>query len=233
MTLTARTHAAALHPFEAALSLYVRLGPHELNVLRTDLGDVRTHPTRTAILDQDPQAVRLITGGWAGLARTLADGRRQILDLMLAGDVARPSRGETVVALTPVSSIDARTMVRRLDRQEPGSPLARAWRAVQLEQQRRLLDQVVRLGSMTAYERTANLIIELIRRHKRAGLGDERRIPWPITQEVVSDVLGLSIVHVNRVLQQLRRDRLIETRAGFLVVTNLEQLATVGLSCMD
>lgn len=77
-----------------------------------------------------------------------------------------------------------------------------------------LLAHVVRLGRQTAYERTAHLLLELHDRTTTAGLEQNGRFPMPLTQEALADALGLSIVHVNRTLQQLRRDRLIEVRSG-------------------
>ncbi len=79
-----------------------------------------------------------------------------------------------------------------------------------------LLDHIVRLGRQTAYERMAHLLLELRWRLAEVGLGDERKFPLPLTQEVLADALGLSIVHVNRTLQQLRREGLLEMRAGFV-----------------
>ena len=230
MGLTAKTLASALHPFQTKLATYVSLSADDMQALQAvyeDPGDFRGHAPRFNVLDGEPNAVRLITSGWVGVARTLSDGRRQIFSIALAGDVVRGGLGECVFALTQAGSIDAQPLVEGLERAAP-SPLTKAWRLAEADQQQRLLDQIVRLGSLTAYERAANLIVELVVRHERVGLGDGRRMPWPITQEVVSDVLGLSIVHVNRVLQQLRRDRLIEIRAGSLIACDLERLAQIG-----
>jgi CRP-like cAMP-binding protein len=174
--------------------------------------------------------VRLVTSGWVGLVRLLFDGRRQVLQLALAGDLihAPVSRGDHVMALTSARSVDA-SGVRRAAEKEQGSALQRAWRLAEHDAHCELLAQIARLGAMSAHERTANWIAELMRRHARAGLGDGRWMPWPVTQEIVADVLGLSIVHVNRVLQQLRRDGLIQLRAGMLHVPEPELLAGAGL----
>jgi CRP-like cAMP-binding protein len=93
---------------------------------------------------------------------------------------------------------------------------------------RNIFDHVVRLGALTAYERIANLIVELLQRHEQVGLSDGRAAPWPISQEIMAEVVGLSAVHVNRILQQMRRDRLIELRAGTMLVLDAERLAGVG-----
>jgi CRP-like cAMP-binding protein len=76
-----------------------------------------------------------------------------------------------------------------------------------------MIDQVMRLGCMTAYERTLHLLLELRDRMLRAGLASAHAIPLPISQETLSNVLGVSVVHMNRTLQQLRRDNIIDYRA--------------------
>jgi DNA-binding GntR family transcriptional regulator len=60
------------------------------------------------------------------------------------------------------------------------------------------------------------------------GLADGATIPMPLTQETIADALGLSVVHLNRTLQLLRRDHLIESRAGFVKLLQPEQLADVA-----
>ena len=85
-----------------------------------------------------------------------------------------------------------------------------------------------RLGRQTGYERTAHLLLELGDRLAAAGLGDGRRFPMPLTQESLADALGLSVVHVNRILQQLRRERLIELRSGEAVLIERDLLVGVA-----
>jgi DNA-binding transcriptional MocR family regulator len=60
------------------------------------------------------------------------------------------------------------------------------------------------------------------------GLGNERKFPLPLTQEVLADALGLSIVHVNRTLQQLRREGLLEMRGGFVELLKPELLVATS-----
>jgi CRP-like cAMP-binding protein len=60
------------------------------------------------------------------------------------------------------------------------------------------------------------------------GLAEKQRFPLPLTQELLADALGLSIVHINRTLQQMRRDGLIEWRSG--VATILQRNLLVNLA---
>jgi CRP-like cAMP-binding protein len=220
-------------PLHSKLNGFARLSADEAELLLEPPSDRRIHGARDPILEGGSRQVRLVSSGWVGAVRVLADGRRQILQVAIPGDIVQsPLLADGhVVALTAARTTDAAPLLRRAlsDEGEP-SNLRIAWRLSRDEDQRNLLAQIVRLGSLSAYERTANLIHEVLIRHRRAGLGDGRRITWPITQEVLADIVGLSIVHVNRVLQQLRRDGLIELRAGYLAVQDVERLASAGFA---
>jgi hypothetical protein len=146
----------------------------------------------------------------------MCDGRRQILRVVLAGDAIGGHAGthaaamDNIVALTPLTIIEVPDFALMA---APPKCHSNIGKAVALAVSRRelvLLDQILRLGCLTAFERMADLLLDLWRRLTVVGLADGRGFPLPLTQEVLADVLGLSIVHVNRTLQQLRRERLID-----------------------
>jgi CRP-like cAMP-binding protein len=231
MAETCSIPLASFEPIATKLSAFGALRNADVDVLGRGLTDLRAHAARDPVLLDGPGAVRVVSSGWVGMARILSDGRRQILQIAIAGDLVRmpPFSDGHAVALTTARTVDGHAVLQSVRRGETAA-LQRAWRLAEQEAERDLLSQITRLGAMTAYERTANLIVELLRRHVRAGLSDGRRMPWPVTQEVVSDILGLSIVHVNRVLQQLRRAGLIELRASALFVRDGARLAAAGLT---
>jgi CRP-like cAMP-binding protein len=174
---------------------------------------------------------QFILSGWAARQRILPDGRRQIFSFLLPGDAIGLSRPgpelAAVVALTALETVDAEPVLDAVEAgRTPG--LARALAAIEPIEQKLLLDHMVRLGRQTAYERVAHFLLELQRRLDIAGLGDSQRFPLPLTQEIMADALGLSIVHVNRTLQQLRRERLIELRAGVAILLQRELLADIA-----
>ena len=182
-------------------------------------GDLAVHP-------------RFILSGWACRQRVLPDGRRQIFSFLLPGDgigLDRRTGPEpaTVVALTALETVDAAPVVNAVQAgRAPG--LARALAAIEPLEHQLLLDHMVRLGRQTAYERVAHFLLELQRRLEITGLGDNQRFPLPLTQEIMADALGLSIVHVNRTLQQLRRERLLELRSGVTILLQRDQLANIA-----
>jgi CRP-like cAMP-binding protein len=188
-----------------------------------------------------PMRPSFILSGWVCRQRLLPDGRRQIFSLLIPGDPLgfhvepSPFSRVSAIALTKVVLASAESLMGGFNPSapDPGSahdPWAFAdhlHRSVCLEEGL-LLDHVVRLGRQTAYERTAHLLLEL---HWRWSLIDqlaEGRFIMPLTQEVLADFLGLSIVHVNRTLQQLRRERLIEMAGSHVFLLDPAQLAVIA-----
>lgn len=182
---------------------------------------------------QTARRPRFVVAGWAARQRVLPDGRRQIFSLLLPGDYlgfagrSAPPAPWSVTALTALETVDAEPALEAaLGGRAPG--LAHAFAAGAQEADRLLLDHMVRLGQQTAYERMAHFLLELQRRLHAAGLGDTQRFPLPLTQEILADTLGLSIVHVNRTLQQLRREGLIELRSGVAILLQPQVLRDVA-----
>jgi CRP-like cAMP-binding protein len=84
------------------------------------------------------------------------------------------------------------------------------------------------IGRREAYNRIAHLICELLVRMRAVGLAEDHVLELPITQGEIADALGLSNVHVNRVLTELRGDRLIEIKGRRLQVLDWNRLMAVG-----
>nr|WP_281372616.1 helix-turn-helix domain-containing protein [Phenylobacterium haematophilum] len=86
----------------------------------------------------------------------------------------------------------------------------------------------MRLGRQTAYERLCHLLLEIRDRLLLVGMASETHFAMPMTQETLADATGLSIVHVNRILQQLRRERLLELQAGKAHLRDPAALAAIA-----
>ena len=164
---------------------------------------------------------QVLLAGWACYRRLLKDGRQQIIRFLLPGDMIGsplqpdgPSRVEAL-SLTPVSVADARPLQARLARPDHDLPgLAEAFVWLEHAEQVSIVDQIMRLGRQTAYERFLHLILEIHSRLEGVGQVQGDTFSAPLTQEMLADALGLSVVHVNRVLQQIRRDQLLVMRKG-------------------
>lgn len=175
---------------------------------------------------------QLIAAGFVALARLLSDGRRQIVALRLPGDIlGEPGGAQTcsLQALTQVQAVDAGPVMTALADPSPRfDPLRETWAAQRREQEARTFDHVLRLGRLSAHERTAHFLLEVHERLLKTGLASAATFQMPLTQEVLADVLGLSIVHVNRTLQQLRREGLINYRSGQVTLIDRERLAELA-----
>lgn len=158
---------------------------------------------------------QLLAKGWMARMRLLPDGRRQILGLILPGDLIghcyqpQPLATSSVVALTdlelwpaPAAGCD--------------ESLGQAYAISHSLDEAFLLAQITRLGRMNAYERLADLFLELFERLAMAGLTRGSAFDHPLTQELVADVTGLTSVHVNRVLKTMRQNRDAEWSTGAL-----------------
>jgi CRP-like cAMP-binding protein len=179
------------------------------------------------------RAPRLILSGWACRFRMLADGRRMILTFLVPGDAVCSRRHApelaSTAALTPCRVIDARPIWQAVSRADSAhAQLAHAQRILDALDDCYLLDHIVRLGRQTAIERMCHLLLELRWRLQGVGLVRAREFALPLTQEAIGDAVGLSIVHVNRTLQEMRRRGFIELRQGRVALLEPERMAEVA-----
>jgi CRP-like cAMP-binding protein len=215
------------------------LGPEDIAQIRAlPLIRSRWRPGADLLPDGCGRGFHIVLAGWSGHQRELRDGRRLILDFVVPGDSfglaasAGEPLSEKIVAITPVETVDARALLALAERSGPQSALARALEAMRSEDQARMLDNMMRLGRLTAVEKLAHFLLEMRRRTAAPDAGPSagpRGFRLPLTQATIGDALGLSVVHVNRVLHQLRADNLIAIREGLAWVLEPEKLAALAM----
>ena len=172
---------------------------------------------------------RLLMAGWACRFRTLPDGRRQIFEFILPGDIYGLCLRPQAIALTPVVIADAGRLSEAVTTGSENYPgLTQACYATASLDEAYLLNQLMRVGRQTAYERTAHFILEIHERLSLVGLAGETTVAIPLTQEIMADALGLSVVHLNRTLQQLRRNELIEFKSGLVRLLQPDRLSEIA-----
>ncbi|MBW6400492.1 Crp/Fnr family transcriptional regulator [Roseomonas sp. HJA6] len=175
----------------------------------------------------------VLLAGWAFRYKTLEDGRRQILNFLLPGDLLG-LQGELlatlphgVEALTEVNLCAFATdAVPTFFRDLPGIALDITWLAA--HEERLVDDAVLSVGRRTAMESVAALLVHLYKRAASSGMAAEDGIPFPITQSHIADALGLSPVHTNRVLQRLRKGGFIRLEGQRLQIGDLRAMRRVG-----
>jgi CRP-like cAMP-binding protein len=185
-------------------------------------------------MDEAHEFVYAIETGWLARTRTIADGRRQIIVIFLPDEfcaiktVFMTRQPDAIEALTPATA-------RRVHYQEVCALAAQDFAvAMALARQlaldeRHLHNWNVRLGRANAEERVAALLLELRNRLRQFGLAAGERYALPLTQEQIADHIGLTAVHVSRVLRRFRELGMVSVQRGEVVfldhVDALEALA--------
>lgn len=164
---------------------------------------------------------RLIVSGWAARVRILADGRRQFLSFLLPGDLIGLCRQPEPLAVSTVTTL---TEVEICPAPESAA-LETIYSTSAAIEEAYLLEHITRLGRMSALERIYSLLLEFHERLLRNGLATETGFDLPLTQEMLGDALGLTAVHVNRMLQDARRADILELNGGRVRLFNPEALA--------
>lgn len=149
-----------------------------------------------------------VLSGWAFRYKMLDDGRRQILNYALPGDLVglqgtlMREMEHSVEALTPLTlCVFPRAKLLELYSRFPSLAFDITWLAAREEQ---LIDEnLVSLGRRSALERTAYLFLNLFVRAEETGLTQGNGIQFPFTQQHVADTLGMSLVHTNKTLKRL------------------------------
>lgn len=191
-------------------------------------------PGHEIIREGDPaNQVFIIKTGWAMRYRMLEDGRRQIVNFMLPGDIfdlqalANLKADHTVCAISAgdVLAIDQNEFLQTLSR-EPLLASAFWWASVQEESI--LREHIVRVGRLSARERIGHMLLELQRRLTGAMGRIHDSIPFPLTRQIIADALGLTSVHVSRTMSKMRAAGLIREEADAIHIADHERLAVLS-----
>jgi CRP-like cAMP-binding protein len=218
---------SALRPISEATAASLDKALRE-RVLRMDAG-------QDLIVEGDrPDRVRIILSGWLARYKTLEDGRRQIVNFILPGDTCDafayllPRQDHSICSLTMV--IYSEIERDRFEALIAGDPmLAQALWCEQLVNSAIQREWAVNIGRRMALERVAHLLCEIVERLRTVGLLNGDSCGFPVTQMDLADATGLSVVHLNRTLQELRAAGLIVLRERILTISDLDALKNAGL----
>ncbi|MCA6110025.1 Crp/Fnr family transcriptional regulator [Bradyrhizobium cenepequi] len=187
------------------------------------------------IREGDPvNSVRIILSGWLCRYKTLEDGRRQIVNFVLPGETCDAYgyllsvMDHSIATLTPVVYATVkRAQFEALIAQDRS--LAEAFWCETLLKGAIQREWAINLGRRLALERVAHLLCEIFERLRPVGLIDGTSCSLPVTQTDLADATGLSVVHLNRTLQELRSSGLILLRERTLTIIHLEALKSAAL----
>lgn len=221
--------------FTNRLSGYTPLNDTDVSLLHEACRNVRDVPAGYhLILEGDnPDPVFVMLDGWACGYKILPDGGRQILAFMLPGDfcdihiAVLRAIDHNIVTITP-SRVALIPRVQMEALVEAGPTITRAFWWSQLVDQSVLRAWIVSMGRRTAKERIAHLMCELYIRMRNIGLATDDRCEMPLTQIVIADAVGLTPVHVNRVLKSLRLEGVMQLSSGSLKIIDPVRLAEIA-----
>ena len=218
------------------LENFTRLSPEDRRALDAATAErVRQFAAREDIAREGDKQDRLsvILSGWACRYKQLEDGRRQILAFLLPGDMCDldatllAEMDHSMGALSTVSTAELTQEVVAALRERPRVEKALVWETLVNAATQR--EWTVSIGQRNALERLSHLFCELFLRLRAVGLTDGDSCAFPITQVELGYATGLSNVHVNRTLQELRAAGLVVLKDRVLTLPRLPALMRAGL----
>ena len=217
------------------LNSFVQLSEPELKCLE-DLQSksVRVRSGKELVHEgQTGHMAYILQAGWACSYKLLPDGGRQIITFPLPGDcvglrsVLLRTSDQSFSAWTDGvgSSVEGPRMMQIFN-EFPRLAASILWAASRDEAM--VVEHLVSIGRRNAIERTAHFFVELCERLQLVGLATESEFMCPLNQYVLADALGLSAIHVNRVLRQLRERELLTLKGRKVIIQDagaLKELA--------
>ena len=213
------------------LSNYDAVSDEEMRVLEQAIRGVRSFENGQELVaaDDRPATSSILVEGWAARSKTLEDGGRQITAIHIPGDFVDlhsfllRKMDHSVVAFSPcrVASVPHERL-RGISETQPH--LTRLLWLNTLVDAAIHRNWIVAMGRMSASGRMAQLLCELYVRLSSVDLARDYEFEFPLTQPVVADALGLSLVHVNRSLREIRSRNLIAWRSRMVKILDWERL---------
>jgi CRP-like cAMP-binding protein len=222
-------------PLVAKLSHFMPLSDEDVRVLDALCLNEERFVAHTDIVREGdvPRSAFVLTRGMAFRYRLMPDGKRQILTFMIPGDIfglqafLLTAMDHSIGTLVPtrIATI-SRATVFDLFQHHPRIGAALWWSALQQSAINR--ERIVALGRRSARGRVAYLLCELVWRQRAVELSEDHAIRLQLTQVELADTLGLTAVHLNRVLQRFRRDNLITLAHRRLTLLDVEKLQKIA-----
>ncbi|RUM97674.1 Crp/Fnr family transcriptional regulator [Pseudaminobacter arsenicus] len=213
------------------LKIFREFEPKELAFIsRFKKGELAVDKGATVLVEGSHSAhLYTVLTGWGFRYKLLSDGRRQILNYVMPGDLIGLQgsvMGEMQHSVEALSSmmlcVFQREELNELYSNHPGLGYDITWIAAREEQ---MLDEnLLSVGRRSALERAAYLIAFLGSRAKSVGLNGSQKLNLPITQQHIADTLGLSLVHTNKTIRKLINRKLVLWRDGGCEIVDIEGL---------
>lgn len=240
--MTMLTHGSRAIPLwsgsaaASKLEAFTRLSIEDRAALREVSSNFRFVDARRDVVAEGdkPRFVHLVLDGWACRYKQLPDGKRQIVALFVPGDFCDVNvyilrhMDHSIGAITrlKVAMISPEDM-NALTAERPRITQALWWHELVTAAVQR--EWTLNLGQRSAYERLSHLLLELYLRLQTVGRARDGHCDFPLTQNDLADATGLTAVHVNRMLQELRRDGLIDLERKQLHIIDVPRMMDVSM----
>ncbi|WP_230207028.1 Crp/Fnr family transcriptional regulator [Novosphingobium sp. Gsoil 351] len=224
--------------FVEKLSGLVELTANDAVALEKVTSNTRTYVARQDLIREGDETgpVFIVLEGWACRYKILPSGSRQIMAFLMPGDscdlhiklLAEMDHGIQAVTDARVATI-SRSEMEGVMHEHPN--IARAMYTSQLVDEGIMRAWIVSMGRRSASERVAHLICELYLRARNIGLTGDGEFALPLSQLVLADSLGMTAVHINRVLKELRLAGAMSLKRGS--VTIIDPVLLVQIAGFD
>lgn len=224
------------NPFVKKLRSLVELSAGDVAALEAATARPRKYAARQDMIREGdhPGPAFVMLEGWACRYKILPNGSRQIIAFMLPGDacdlhigmLAEMDHSLQTITGAEVALIPGEEMAAMMDRHPA---IAQAMYKAQLVDEGTLRQWIVSMGRRTSVERVAHLMCELnLRLRAQNGEDEDGETSIPISQVVLADALGMTPVHINRVLRELRIAGAMVFRRGSLRVLDPVKLIRIA-----
>lgn len=227
--------AAGHNAFIEKLSAPAPLASEDVRLLEAACSNKLDLPANHDLVREGdrPGPVFVLFQGWACRYKILPEGTRQITAFLMPGDWADlhasslDQMEHSIATLTPARvAVVPRQQMDALIESRPS--LAHAARWTRLVDEDTLRAWMASMGRRDSVQRVAHLMCELWIRSRNSGMNDGARAEVPLTQPVLADALGLTPVHVSRVLKKLRLSGAMCLSGGSLIIEDVARLAAVA-----
>lgn len=223
-------------PLLRRLEEYADLPPAARAALETlSAGPVRSVAARRDLIKHGaaPPAIYLVKEGWGCRYKTLPDGRRQVIDFLIPGDLCDLDifilgrMDHSVGAVTPLEIVEIPpAALEAVVDAHPQITRALWWQELVRKSCHR--EWIVNVGARSAVARVAHLLCELFLRLESIGCTQGHSCTFPLTQRDLADATGLTSVHVNRTVQRLREQGLVSLAQRLLTIPDMAALMAAG-----
>ncbi len=223
------------NPLAIKLGAFVALSAEELDTLSDLFKRRRSFSAGSDIVHQGQvnQSAFVLAKGWACSYKMLPGGTRQVVDIQIPGDfmglrsILFRTADHNVEPITRVEASEVLTTdLLDMFSQTPRLGTAVLWAASRDEAM--VVEHLVGLGRRSAVERTAHFLLELGARLRLVGLATRAGYACPLSQYMLADALGLSAVHINRVLRELREAGLMTFQRGHVTFDDYDGLVALA-----